>query len=135
MLTDKICLSQEFYRATEIKSVSTRQQLVQFCCEKQKSLKDLTMKSDEKAECMPRLWSQTGSTTKLSTSGWSPASVSLQAWAEKLLHTTACAFLFPKPHLPSSWLVVNPSAPSRDNKLEPLLQQAGERSLCHTVKD
>lgn len=53
MLTDKICLSQEFYRATEIKSMSTRQQHVYFCYEKQKSLKDLTMKSDEKEQCMP----------------------------------------------------------------------------------
>lgn len=47
MLTDKICLFKEFYKATEFKSASARQQYAYFCCEEQESLKDVTIKSDQ----------------------------------------------------------------------------------------
>lgn len=43
MLTDKICLFKEFYKATEFKSMSARQQHAYFCCEEQESLKDVTV--------------------------------------------------------------------------------------------
>lgn len=43
MLTDKMCLFKEFYKATEFKSMSARQQHAYFCCEEQESLKDVTV--------------------------------------------------------------------------------------------
>lgn len=43
MLTDKICLFKEFYKATEFKSMSARQQHAYLCCEEQESLKDVTV--------------------------------------------------------------------------------------------
>lgn len=46
MLTDKMCLFKEFYKAIEFKSMSARQQHAYFCCEEQESLKDVTIKSD-----------------------------------------------------------------------------------------
>lgn len=78
MLTDKMCLFKEFYKATEFKSMSARQQHAYFCCEEQESLKDVTVSLIwKKKSIRPWAWRQVRITSKLRRSGWSLPRTSL----------------------------------------------------------